>query len=170
MGKPEDTWGEKLWLGFGPYMLSSCKDLVKDVSCHGQPWLDFVSWHRRVPQPEGPTDVPLQLRNIRVEAKTAIKYLGVWLKATELIAALSSIAGSTWETNTLHLRSMYTAVLFHRIAFACSVWYVRGGYGFKGVENEVRRTLESIQFRALYRIAGAFRTTSRAALEVSHLQ
>jgi len=137
--------------------------------------------HRRVPQPEGPTDVPLQLRNIRVEAKTAIKYLGVWLdthltgiehvrqlreKATDLIAALSSIAGSTWGTNTLHLRSMYTAVLFPRIAFACSVWYIRGGYGFKGVENEVRRTLESIQFRALYRIAGAFRTTSRAALEV----
>ncbi|KAN0083388.1 hypothetical protein V8E54_002476 [Elaphomyces granulatus] len=25
-------------------LLSSCKDLVKDVSCHGQPWLDFVSW------------------------------------------------------------------------------------------------------------------------------
>jgi hypothetical protein len=24
-------------------LLSSCKDLVKDVSCHGQPWLDFVS-------------------------------------------------------------------------------------------------------------------------------
>jgi reverse transcriptase-like protein len=31
-------------------------------------------------------------------------------KATELIAALSSIAGSTWGTNTLHLRSIYTAV------------------------------------------------------------
>ena len=24
-------------------LLSSCKDLVKDVSYHGQPWLDFVS-------------------------------------------------------------------------------------------------------------------------------
>jgi hypothetical protein len=61
---------------------------------------------------EGPTDVPLQLRNIRIEAKTATKYLGVWLdthftgiehvrqlheKATELIPAISSIVGSTWD-------------------------------------------------------------------------
>ena len=33
-------------------------------------------------------------------------------------------------------------------------------------ENAARRTLESIQYQALYRIAGAFRTTCRAALEI----
>jgi ribonuclease HI len=139
--------------------------------------------HRRVPQPRGSTDTPLHLESagVVVEAKPILKYLGVWLdkhltgqeqvraarkKAAKLTAALSSIAGSTWGTDILQLRRMYTAVLLPQVTYASSVWYVRGGYGFKGAENEVQRAMESIQYKALYRIAGAFRTTSRAALEV----
>jgi ribonuclease HI len=61
---------------------------------------------------------------------------------------------------------MYTAVLLPQIMYACSTWFLRGGHGFKGAENEVRKTMESIQYQILYRIAGAFKTTSRAALEL----
>ncbi|KAG2000898.1 hypothetical protein GB937_010721, partial [Aspergillus fischeri] len=61
---------------------------------------------------------------------------------------------------------LYTAVLWPQIAYACSTWYIRGGFGFKGAETAVRKAMESIQHQALYRIAGAFRTTARAALEV----
>jgi len=137
--------------------------------------------HRQVPQPEDPTDISLQLPGIEVKAESTIKYLGVWLdkhltgmeqikaahkKAVKLTAALSSIAGSTWGTPILQLRRMYTAILLPQITYACSAWYVRGGYGFKGAENQIQKTMESIQHQALYRIAGAFKTTSRAALEV----
>jgi ribonuclease HI len=61
---------------------------------------------------------------------------------------------------------MYTAVLLPQITYACSTWYIRGGHGFKGATNEIHRTMESIQYQTLYKIAGAFRTTSRAALEI----
>jgi ribonuclease HI len=60
---------------------------------------------------------------------------------------------------------MYTAVLLPQIMYACSTWFIRG-YGLKTAENYARKTLESIQYQILYRIAGTFRTTSWAALEI----
>lgn len=143
--------------------------------------IHMFSKHRSVPQPEGPIDTPLVLRGVEIKPEKVVKYLGVWLdsnltgleqaqkarkKAATLLAALASIAGSTWGANTLQLRRMYTAILLPQITYACSTWYIRGGHGFKGATNEVHRTMESIQYQALYKIAGAFRTTSRAALEV----
>jgi ribonuclease HI len=143
--------------------------------------IHMFSKHRSVPQPDGPTDTPLVLRGVEIKPEKVVKYLGVWLdsnltgveqaqkarkKAATLQAALASIAGSTWGATTLQLRRMYIAVLLPQITYACSTWYIRGGHGFKGATNEVHRTMESIQYQTLHRIAGAFRTTSRAALEI----
>ena len=61
---------------------------------------------------------------------------------------------------------MYTAVLWPQVTFASSTWFLQAGWGFKTAENTARRALESIQYQALYQIAGAFRTTSQAALEI----
>ncbi|KAJ5094940.1 reverse transcriptase [Penicillium argentinense] len=126
-------------------------------------------------------DADLELRGETIRPTKTLRYLGVYLdehltgltqirkchgKESELVSALRSIAGMTWGVNLLDLRRMYTAVLWPQISFACSSWFTWGPWGFTGPLNELRRTLESIQHQALYRIAGAFRTTARAALEV----
>ncbi|KAJ6117949.1 reverse transcriptase [Penicillium sp. IBT 18751x] len=119
-------------------------------------------------EPSIPTDIPLILHDVVVKPTSLLRYLGVELdenltgcaqidrcrkKAATLIAALRSIAGMTWGVNTLNLRQMWTAVLLPQIAFACSAWRTEGAYGMKG-------------YQALYKIAGAFRTTSLSALEI----
>lgn len=72
------------------------------------------------------------------------------VKATEMTAALCSIAGSTWGITLAHLRRMYTAVLWPQVTFASSTWFLQAGWGFKTAENAARRALESIQYQALY--------------------
>lgn len=144
----------------------------------------LIHFHRKhcsIPLPFGRTDSPALFQWVEVRPTTVLRYLGVRFdhhltgskhvdccreRAASLMAALSSIAGSTWGVSLLHLRRMYTAVLWPQIAYGCSAWYARGGYGFQGAETNATKTIESIQRQALYRIAGGFRTTSRAALEV----
>ncbi|KAJ5533430.1 reverse transcriptase [Penicillium frequentans] len=132
-------------------------------------------------KPDTATNIPLMLNGVEIQPTSSLRYLGVELdenltgraqvgrcrkKAAALVAALRSIAGMTWGVNTLNLRRMWTAVLLPQIAFACSAWRTEGAYGMKGVEGTARRAMESIQYQALYKIAGAFRTTSRSALEI----
>ena len=136
---------------------------------------------RGVAKPVDETDVPIRVRGVEIRPVSVLRYLGIQLdqhltgikqiehcrvKAAEMTAALCSIAGSTWGITLAHLRRMYTAVLWPQVTFASSTWFLQAGWGFKAAENAARRTLESIQYQALYRIAGAFRTTSRAALEI----
>ncbi|KAJ5544111.1 reverse transcriptase [Penicillium frequentans] len=132
-------------------------------------------------KPDTATNIPLMLNGVEIQPTSSLGYLGVELdenltgraqvdrcrkKAAALVAALRSIAGMTWGVNTLNLRRMWTAVLLPQIAFACSAWRTEGAYGMKGVEGTARRAMESIRYQALYKIAGAFRTTSRSALEI----
>lgn len=145
---------------------------------------------RGIPPPEGPTDIPLTLRvrdgnqpvtTVTIEPSPSLRYLGIQIdqhltgqahldylrkKASRLVAALRSIAGMTWGITTLHLRRMWTAILLPQISFGCSMWYTNGAYHMKTLERKITNTLQSIQFQALHRIAGAFRTTSRVALEI----
>ncbi|ODM23022.1 hypothetical protein SI65_00611 [Aspergillus cristatus] len=127
---------------------------------------------RGVPRPlsstNASTNASVKVQGVEVKPVPTLHYLGVQLdqhltgmkqiehaqvKATEMIAALCSIAGSTWEITLSHL---------HQI----STWFIQAGWGFKAAENAARKALESIQHKALYRIAGAFRTTSQAALKI----
>ncbi|KUL81545.1 hypothetical protein ZTR_10067 [Talaromyces verruculosus] len=141
----------------------------------------FWRKHQSVPKPRSRLDVPLTIKGIEVKPKDSIKYLGVLLdthltgeahvrqmrkKAAKLVAGLSSIAGSTWGTPLLHLRKIYTAVLQPQIMYACSTWYICGGRGFVGAQRATEQAIQSIQSQALHRISGAFRRTSRQALEV----
>uniref|UniRef100_A0A093XA27 EF-hand calcium-binding domain-containing protein 13 n=1 Tax=Talaromyces marneffei PM1 TaxID=1077442 RepID=A0A093XA27_TALMA len=50
--------------------------------------------------------------------------------------------------------------------FACSTWYIRGGRGFIGAQRAAEEAVQSIQYQALRRISGAFKRTSRQALDV----
>ena len=51
--------------------------------------------------------------------------------------------------------------------YIASCWYIlEGGRGFIKRAKRVYRALVRIQYRALYLITGAFRTTARAELEV----
>ncbi|KAJ5927721.1 reverse transcriptase [Penicillium verhagenii] len=149
-------------------------------------WKKGAGALRPADMPAGQASDPALLDSVticgaEIKPVSSLRYLGVILnenltakdhllrcrkRAAVLVAALRSIAGMTWGVTTLHLRRMWTAVLFPQISFGCSTWYTRGAYQTKSVENEVNRALESMQYQTLYRIAGAFRTTSRTALQV----
>lgn len=145
------------------------------------PGSERPSEHHPQRAPTEPTiDRPVTIQGVQIQPVSSLRCLGVPLnenltakdhlqhcrkRAATLTTALRSIAGMAWGVTTLHLRRMWTAVLFPQISFGCSAWYTRGAYMVKNVEDEVNRTLDSIQHQALYRIAGAFRTTSRAALQ-----
>ena len=78
----------------------------------------------------------LHIAGTEIRPTESLRYLGVHLdpdlsrsahlsqleaKATRLIAALSSIAGSTWGMSILNLRRIYTAVLLPQLLFGCFI-------------------------------------------------
>ena len=90
------------------------------------------------------------MQGVEVKPVPTLHYLGVQLdqhltgmkqiehaqvKATEMIAALCSIAGSTWRITLSHLRQMYMAVLWPQITFASSTWFIQAGWGFNRPRN-----------------------------------
>ncbi|EED12707.1 hypothetical protein TSTA_052300 [Talaromyces stipitatus ATCC 10500] len=120
--------------------------------------------------PQGRLDVPLTIKGVEIKPMDSIKYPGFYLdthltgevhvqeemreKAAKLVAGLSSIAGSTWGTSLVHLRKIYMAVLQPQII------------GFAGAQRAAEQAIRSIQDQALHRISGAFKRTSRQALEI----
>ncbi|EED11537.1 conserved hypothetical protein [Talaromyces stipitatus ATCC 10500] len=141
----------------------------------------FWRKYQSVPMPQGRLDVPLIIKGVEIKPVDSIKYLWVYLdthltgevhvqemrkKAAKLVAGLSSIAGSTWGTPLVHLWKIYTAVLQPQIMYACFTWYIRGGRGFTGAQRAAEQAIGLIQDQALHRISGAFKRTSRQALEV----
>ena len=135
--------------------------LLGKVTCHKLIHL----WRkiRGVPRPVGSTNASVKVQGVEVKPVPTLCYLGVQLdqhligmkqiehaqvEATEMIAALCSIAGSTWGITLSHLSQMYTAVLWPQIIFASSTWFVRAGWGFKAAEDAAKKALESIQHKA----------------------
>lgn len=119
-----------------------------------------------------------------IEPKPTCKYLGVTLdskliwnahieevrrKATKSVTALSALGSSTWGITMAEMRKIYRGVTLPQMTYACSVW---SNTGIKGqpYTKKTLRTLEAIQARAARAISGAYRATSRAALDVeTHL-
>lgn len=111
-------------------------------------------------------------------AKTAT-YLGITLdpalrwedqvklverKATIFLTPLSTLAGSTWGAGLIQLRRIYQSVIIPALLYGCSAWHVLKP---DGVHHQTSlRSLNKIHTRAMLAIAGAYRTTATAALNV----
>lgn len=117
--------------------------------------------------------------NTIVASKEAVKYLGVMLdsklnwkaqingnktKALKTIGALASLAGSTWGARLIRMRQMMHAVFLRQLTHGCSVWYTP--HEEKGHLKGVIKSLASVQYRAQRAIIGAYRVTSRSALQI----
>jgi ribonuclease HI len=125
------------------------------------------------------TDTITINRDTTVVPKEAVKYLGVMLdsklnwkaqingnktKALKTIGALSSLAGSTWGARLVRMRQMMHAVFMPQLTHGCSVWYTP--HEEKGHSKGVVNSLASVQYRAQRAITGAYRATSRSALQI----
>jgi ribonuclease HI len=126
----------------------------------------------------------LRTANGDIAPKATCKYLGVVLdsrlrwkahieeirrKATKTVNALSSLGSSTWGLSMQEARKIYRGVVVPQMMYAGSIWSNAGIKG-KSYTQETLRTLQSIQARGARAISGAFRATSRAALDVeTHL-
>ena len=99
----------------------------------------------------------------KLSGKTHVQQLQA--RATTTLAALSSIAGSTWGVPTLGLRQIYRSIILPRILYCCSIWAI-GSQRSRSIEARLADTVEAIQYRAARIIAGAFRATSKAALDI----
>lgn len=119
-----------------------------------------------------------------ITPEATCKYLGVTLdsklqwkahieeirrKTTKTVNALSSLGSSTWGVSLLDMRKIYRGVAIPQMMYACSIWSNSGAKGSPYTKKTLD-TLQSIQARAARAICGAFKATSRAALDVeTHL-
>lgn len=117
--------------------------------------------------------------NTTVKAKTEVKYLGVTMdtklnwkaqinnnktKALKSIGALTSLAGTTWGARLIRMRQMMHAVFIPQLTHGCSVWYTP--HGEKKHLKGVTDNLAKVQSRAERAITGAYRATSKVALNI----
>jgi len=128
---------------------------------------------------QSPTDSMTINGSISVAPKETVKYLGVCLdsklngkaqvnsnktKALKTVGALSCLAGFTWGARFTRTRQMMHAVFLPQLTHGCSAWYTP--YGEKGHTKGVITSLSSVLYRAQRAITGAFKATSKAALQI----
>ncbi|KAJ3560528.1 hypothetical protein NPX13_g9271 [Xylaria arbuscula] len=115
-----------------------------------------------------------------IPPKPTCKYLGVAMdtkltwkphleeirrKVTRTIAAMSCLGNSTWGAGLDGMRKIYRGVAIPQMLYACSVWSnadIRG----KGYTKKTLEMLQTMQARAARTITGAFKATSRPALNI----
>ena len=82
------------------------------------------------------------------------------------LGVLASLGRSTWGLRPKEMRQLYISTVIPKMLYAASTWYIpEGGNGYKLRKDTAIRQLSRIQQRALCLIGGAFRTTTKAALE-----
>jgi ribonuclease HI len=127
-------------------------------------------------------DASIQTDWGEIKPSPTCKYLGLTLdtklkwreqvetirqKATRTVHMLSSLGSSTWGVRLQDMRRLYEAIALPQMMYACSIWSnadlndKKRGYTHKTLD-----ALRSIQARAARSICGAYRATSRVALDV----
>ncbi|KAL5371116.1 hypothetical protein PMIN02_013118 [Paraphaeosphaeria minitans] len=86
-------------------------------------------------------------------------------KATKTVNALSNLGSSTWGASLIDLRKIYEGTALPQMLYACSIWTNENGKKHTYTKKTLD-TLQSIQARAARIICGAFKATSRAALDI----
>jgi ribonuclease HI len=122
---------------------------------------------------------PLILPEVTVHPSKTCRYLGVVLdselhwkahlqkveaSASRRLSALARLAGSTWGTGLLGMRQLYIGAVLSQALYCASVWHAQTGelsYQKRGV-----KILEKIQYRAGKIIAGAYKATSKPAIDM----
>lgn len=121
----------------------------------------------------------LTLPNIEIPPSEVVKFLGLMMDKhlnwkqhlayiegimTENLAALSSLASSTWGLTANELRQIVETCVMPLALYGVSAWYIpEGGYGFTTREKQALQKLGAIQKRGAQISTGTFRTTSAEA-------
>ena len=115
-----------------------------------------------------------------IKPKETCKYLGLTLdstlqwkahidsvkdKVTKTINAMEAIGGSTWGTSLADMRKIYRGVALPQIMYGCSLWS-NSGWGANPYTIRTRDIVQGLQTRAARIICGAYRATSRTALDI----
>jgi ribonuclease HI len=127
-------------------------------------------------------DAPIQTEWGEIKPSPTCKYLGLTLdiklkwrehietvrqKATRTVHMLSSLGSSTWGVRLQDMRRLYEAIALPQMMYACSIWSnanlndKKRCYTYKTID-----ALRSIEARAARSMCGAYRATSRVALDV----
>jgi hypothetical protein len=85
-------------------------------------------------------------------------------KASKSVAAISSIAASTWGIGLKELRQLYTGVVIPQLTYGCSLWFLP--IGDPNHKQWVENALSVVQNEALRAVSGAFKATSASALQI----
>lgn len=126
------------------------------------------------------TDMPIQTEWGEIKPKATCRYLGLTMdaklhwkehveeirrKATKTVSAISCLGGSNWGAGLMDMRRIYEGTALPQMMYACSIW---SNASIKGrlYTKKTLRTLQSIQARAARAICGAYKATSRAALDI----
>ena len=129
-----------------------------------------------------PDLTPLDLGDAVHEAKSHVKYLGVFMdwrlhfnihinemegKTNGKIAVLAALGGSAWGIGLKDLRMVYISTVLPLFTYCASVWFTpSGGYGTKEREKKALRFMRGVQKRCAKIISGAFKTVSGEALDI----
>ena len=149
--------------------------------------LHFFRKPRKAPEEETSATVQIQTKGLtrvtqEVHPSLSARYLGVWLdsgltgeahldqaitKAHQQREALRSIAGPAWGVSIPEMVKLYKATILPRLLYGCSAWaQVHRGSGYKTALKRMITRLQQCQKQSLATLAGAFRSTAGAALDV----
>ncbi|RYO14582.1 hypothetical protein AA0111_g11928 [Alternaria arborescens] len=135
----------------------------------------FTRAHRRID-----TNRQIQAQWGEIKPTATCKYLGLTMdsklywkehaeeirrKATKTVTALSCLGSSTRGASLVDMRRIYEGTALLQMMYACSIWSNASTKG-KLYTQKTLDILQSIQARAARNICGAFKATSRAALDV----
>jgi len=137
---------------------------------------ELIHFTRDPKEAEAGAEASVTLGQTQITPSRAVRYLGVRLdsqlrwrqhkeavitRGKKSIGALRQLSKSTWGILLVNMRKAYQAIIVPQLLYASSVWYGSGKRRKWMVDK-----LSSLQHEVGVVISGAFKATSRAALNM----
>ena len=100
---------------------------------------------------------------VSVESNIWIMFTNLPKIRQKVLAEMRNIepmSAATWGTSLKRMRQYYVTKILPMIAYGCGIWFLRDPHGKRQLSDSLMKSLESLQYQCLRRVAGAYKQTS----------